>query len=372
MKTNVAVFFGGVSVEHDISVITGLQALKVLDSSKYKIMPIYITKQGYWRLYDKIESMEDLKTRRPKKVFLVSGDNNLYEKIGLFNMRLGQVHCALLCMHGASGEDGVLQGVLSASGIPYTSADIKGCAVTMDKHFCKMLLKENGFNVVEDVVISRDEWYKDIKSCKSKISGLGFPLVIKPASLGSSIGVSVVDSESGLMNACELVLEMDDKILAEKYVKSVELNCSAMVKNNSIISSQVEMVFKQSEFLSFEDKYLKGQKSSKSDLAGMQSLARKVPAPISGALTQEIKFLTEGIYKCLECFGVIRVDYMLDNDEKLYVNEVNVIPGSLANYLWSEEFDFSALLDNLILNAIKRKVQKDSLINTIDVPGLSG
>ncbi len=369
LKTNIVVLFGGVSVEHDISVLTGLQVLKALDKSKYKVFPVYITKNGQWHLYDDVREPKDLIERRSKKVFLKAGDNHLFsESLSVLTFNVTEVHCALLCTHGTNGEDGVLQGVLTASNIPFTSPDVKSSAITMDKAITKTILKSKGFCVVEGIAVSSDEWFKDIKSAKNKIAKLDFPMVIKPASLGSSIGVSVVHDASQLNEACELCFELDNKLLAEKFVKSVEVNCSATMVNGDILSSDVEMVMKNEDFLSFDDKYRGGDKGKlKGDNEkGLVNQSRVIPAPLEDELTEEIKFLTSGIYKCLECDGVIRVDYLLDEDNKLYVNEVNTIPGSLAYYLWKEKFDFSKLLDEIILQAIRKHNKLNNLTRVFD------
>ena len=356
MRTNIVVFFGGVSVEHDISILTGLQVLNAINKNKYNVLPIYIAKNGEWRLFDDIKDINDLNVRRYKQVFVSPGDNRLYSKRFSFVSCKGEIHCAVLCTHGTGGEDGVLQGVLTASSIPYVSPDVKASAITMDKVLTKIVLKDKGYRTVEGVVVNREEWYNDIKSAKSRICELGFPIVIKPSSLGSSIGVSVVYDVNELNDACELCFELDTKLLAEKYIESVEVNCSAMMVNSVVLSSDIEMVFKSKDFLTFEDKYLSGTKSKtpvKSE-TGMESMSRIIPAPIDDALRNELQFMTEGIYRALECDGVIRVDFMLDKDNQVYVNEVNTIPGSLSYYLWKNKFDNQAFLDSLIVSAIKK------------------
>ena len=359
MKTNIAVFFGGESVEHDISILTGIEALKNINKDKYKIFPIYITKEGKWQLYDDIKEPKDLKERRSKNVFLMAGDNHLKEKFSIFNIEIAEIHSALLCTHGTNGEDGVLQGVLEASGVAYTSASVKSSAITMDKAFTKTILKDKGFKVVEGVEIYKTEWYQDYKTVVKKIEALGYPIIVKPASLGSSIGVSSVENRGELHEAIELVFEMDEKCLVEVKVDAMELNCSAM-RVGSVETSEVEMVIKQHDFLTFEDKYVAGDKGKLKGGDLMQS-THKIPAPILDDLKEEISFITAGVYNALECSGVIRVDFMLSTDGVLYVNEVNTIPGSLAFYLWKDKFNFSELIDNLIMQSLMRKARDGNL-----------
>lgn len=364
MKTNIAVFFGGVSVEHDISILTGVEVLKNINRDKYKIFPIYITKEGRWRLYDDVKCPKDLKERRYKNVFFMAGDDHLREKFSIFNIEICEIHSALLCMHGTNGEDGVLQGVLEASGVAYTSAGVKSSSITMDKALTKTILKDKGFNVVDGVELRKCEWYEDYKNAIGKIEVLEYPLIVKPASLGSSIGVRFVENREELREAVELVFEMDEKCLIETKVEATELNCSAM-RVGDVESSEVEMIVKSHDFLTFEDKYLAGGKGK---LRGedLMQFTHKIPAPISNELKEEISFITAGVYNTLECDGVIRVDYMLSSDGVLYVNEVNTIPGSLAFYLWRGKFDFSEVIDNLISQSLMRKAREGSLIRNFE------
>jgi len=364
LKTNIAVFFGGESVEHDISILTGVEALKNINKDKYKIFPIYITKDGKWQLYDDVKEPKDLKERRSKNVFFMAGDNHLREKFSIFNIDIAEIHSALLCMHGTNGEDGVLQGILEASGVAYTSAGVKSSAITMDKVLTKTILKEKGFNVVDGVEVHKSEWYEDYKSIVKKIESLGYPLIVKPANLGSSIGVSAVETRGELHEAIELVFEMDEKCLVEMKIDATELNCSAM-RVGDVETSEVEMIVKNHDFLTFEDKYIAGDKGKLKGGDLMQS-THKIPAPISDELKDEISFITSGVYKALECDGVIRVDFMLSADGVLYVNEVNTIPGSLAFYLWKDKFNFSELIDNLIMQSLMREARKGNLTRSFE------
>lgn len=351
---NIAVFFGGVSCEHDVSVITGLLVKEGLNKLKYKVFPIYIHSDGTWFLippnYTALRlSKEFGPDKALKTVTFIPGEPNLYEIKGKKLKIIGSIDCAVLCNHGLNGEDGSLAGLLQLCNIPSTSGGIFSAACSMDKVMMKEMFKALKLKQFAYMFFNKQEYKENsqqiLKAAQKKFE---FPVIIKPANLGSSIGISVCHNLEELKTGIETALMFDRKILIEKAaVNFIELNCSAISSKNKILSSSVEQPVSYREFLNFDDKYLSGKKG------GIETCKRKLPAEIDAAVSEEIKMITRNIYKGFDCKGVIRVDYILENNT-IYVNEINTIPGSLAYYLW--EYDgitFKALLDILIEEAIE-------------------
>lgn len=351
---NIAVFFGGVSCEHDVSIITGLLAKEGLNKLKYNVLPIYIHTDGSLYLaplkYTALDFSGDFNPNKGvKKIALVPGEQFIYEINGKKLRALDSIDCAVLCNHGLNGEDGSLAGMLQLCNIPCTSNGIFAAALCMDKIKMKELFKTLKLKQFPYMFFTRKEFSKNgdkiLNLAKTKLK---FPIIVKPANLGSSIGISVCHNLEELNFGIGAALEYDRKIILEKSAENfIELNCSAVYSKNKILTSTVEQPLSYREFLNFEEKYLGGKKS------GMENCKRKLPAEISAELADEIKMTTRNIYEKFDCKGVIRVDYILQ-DNIVYVNEVNIIPGSLAYYLW--EYDgmpFKNLLDILIEEAIE-------------------
>ncbi len=349
---NVAVFFGGKSVEHDISIITAQQVLQNL-SKQYNILPIYITPDGEWFIggnLDDAKTFLDFKRNviKPKRVSLDMGRPVLLtENNGRFKP-YQKIDVALLCNHGRFGEDGCLQGVLECCQIPYTSCKVMSSACTMDKAITKRILKSYKIDNVKFLEVYSGEFkkskFKTLQNIKDKLS---FPLIIKPANLGSSVGISICENQEQLQTQIEEAFNFDDKILVEEFIKNAREFCCAVIKmNNSCITSQVQEV-KKSKIYSFKDKYL--TRTNKNDTI------------IENALENKMLKMSICTYKALECDGVVRIDFLYDEEnKKLYVNEVNTIPGSLAFNLFNVPFRDE--LDLLISEAISTYEHKSKHI----------
>ena len=263
-----------------------------------------------------------------------------------------RVDVYIVVMHGMNGEDGTLQGLLELAKIPYTSTGVAGSAIGMDKIMMKQFFTGAELPVLPGEWFTRREFASDWKEILNTVSNkLGFPVFVKPANLGSSIGVSRADNAEELKESLSLAFEYDRRVLVEKGLdKPVELNCSVLGYDDEVIASPIEMPLNHDEFLDFRDKYLGGGGSK-----GMASLSRVLPAPIEDSLKKEIQDLSIKIFRLLDCKGVVRIDYMFDRiTEKLFITEINTIPGSLAFYLWEKDgIPYKKLIDRMISCAEK-------------------
>ena len=363
----VGVIFGGVSCEHDVSIITGLQLIENIDKLKYEIIPIYIHSDGEWYTgkellnYPLYKDFEAKKSTLKKGIILPNRPELMIENNGIFGKpTFVKLDVVIPAMHGMNGEDGTLQGLLELSGIPYTSSGVLSAAVGMDKIMMKKVFEANYIPVLPYTFFLRKEWEKDREQVLFQIeSKLEYPMFIKPSNLGSSIGISKAKNKEQLITAIEIAVEYDERIVVEHGIENLtEVNCSALGRADNIRVSVCEQPINWTEFLTFEDKYLHGAKSSKmqdevslENKDGMSSMTTKVPANISPEQTILVKEYTKQVFKAVNGKGVSRVDFIIDNEDgKVYVNEINTIPGSFSFYLWNyqNELSYAKLIDELI------------------------
>ncbi len=387
MKLKVGVFFGGKACEHEISCISGNQALHAIDQDKYEVIPVYIAKNGDMYIGDDlwdIKNYYDLNglCARLMKVSLVKDNDKVYlreVKDSVFKKSyIEYLDVAFLVMHGTNGEDGALQGLLEMMGLPYTSSGVMASAIGQDKVIQKEVLAYHDLPLVSWTYFTRLEYKESYDTVKEKIAKIGYPVIFKPANLGSSIGIEVVHSEEELEKKIKETLRYDDKILVEKYLEDFkEINCSIIGDVDGYRVSTLEEVLKNDEILSFADKYEGGTKGAKKGplkgaKGGMANTSRRIPADISQEMTKTIKDYALKAYKALDAYGVARIDFMVDSEDHIYLTELNSIPGSLAFYLWKEEgIDFSKECDILIENAIKRYRHKEKMSFSFDTNILS-
>lgn len=383
MKTNIAVFFGCRSVEHEVSIISGVQAMRAINREKYDVTPVYVTKNG--EMYTggglfEIENYKNLpellKTAEPVVFVKKSGGVFMeYKNQGLFSKKKDvEIDLAFPVVHGTNCEDGTIAGYLEFLGLPYIGCDIISAAVGMDKAVFKDVLKSAGLPVL-DCVVFRSRGYM---TGKQKITDeitekIGFPLIIKPVNLGSSVGITKVNTIEELDNAITLAASFADRILAEHAVSALrEINCSVLGDADECIPSVCEEPFMHDKILSYEDKYMSNAKGGASK--GMASLGRKIPADIPDEKSEEIKKLACDIFKAVGASGVVRIDFLLDTETgKVYANEINTIPGSLAFYLWEPTgLKYTDMIDKLVEIAFKRQRNRENLTFTIDTNILSG
>lgn len=372
MKKQIGVIFGSRSCEREVAIISAVQLMRFADPDKYDIIPVYIDEHGSWYTGEILKQIETYKPFRPetkgiRKVFpdLSSGSGALLclnRGNGLFAKdRLeiaARIDAYIIVMHGMNGEDGTLQGLMELANIPYTSTGVTGSSVGMDKIIMKQFFKGADLPVLPGEWYTRREFTADPQKVLADVSGkLGFPVFVKPANQGSSIGVSRADSEEKLKEALELAFEYDRRVLVEKGLdKPIELNCSVLGYDGDLCASPIEMPLNTHDFLDFGDKYLAGNGSK-----GMASLSRVLPAPIEDSLREEIQELSKKIFRIMDCKGVVRIDYMFDRiSEKLYITEINTIPGSLAFYLWEKDgISYRELIDRMIDYAEKAHADKN-------------
>ncbi|MBQ6808185.1 MAG: D-alanine--D-alanine ligase [Firmicutes bacterium] len=375
-KINVAVLFGGRSVEHEVSILSAQQAIAALDKNKYQVIPVYISKEGKWYSGDvllDVKAFRDipalLKQAVPVYFSHDYGDQMLYQRQsgGLFSKKQAgtRIDVALPVVHGTSVEDGCLQGFLETCGIPYACPSVLGSAVGMDKIMMKAVLREAGLPVVEYQAFTAGDWAEDAEAVLSAIqSKLHFPMIVKPANLGSSIGISRADDPEALREKIELALSFSLRILVEQAVDPLrEINCAALGLPGDVEVSVCEEPLNGKEILSFEDKYLSSGSSK-----GMSGAKRRIPAELDAETTELIRSYTAKAFSAMDCRGVCRVDFLLDpKSNQVYVNELNTIPGSLSFYLFEPSgVGFDQLLDTMIRAALRAKRDADRLTRVYD------
>ena len=383
MKINIAVFYGCRSVEHEVSIISAVQAMRAINREKYDVTPVYVTKEGEMYTGDCLFSIEEYRNlpelfKKCDKVYFVrSGEKVVmkYENSGLFSKKKQRsIDVAFPVVHGTNCEDGTMQGYFEYLGIPYVGCDILSSAVGMDKAVFKDVVKRAGVPVLDSIEIRAREYTLNKEAINERlIKEIGLPLIVKPVNLGSSVGITKVSEEGKLDEAISLAISFSDKVLIEKAINNLrEINCSVLGDADSCEASVCEEPFMNDEILSYEDKYLGNSKSGPSK--GMASLGRKIPAELSDERANEIKELACKIFKCMGANGVVRIDFMIDKDtDTVYANEINTIPGSLAFYLWEASgVKYSELLDRMIELAFKRQRNRDNLTFTIKTNILSG
>lgn len=335
MKENLAVIFGGVSCEHDISIISAIQAIKNIDTNFYNIIPIYITKSGVMLTGKKLielSTFSNMNYKKFKPVTFVSGSNNLYLK-SLFGYTKKQIiNVALVIMHGENGEDGKIMSMLSLCGIPYSACDQMQSAICMDKCVFKDYLKGLKINTVSGLTVFDYDYLTNPEKVKKQVlKQLNYPVILKPATLGSSIGIKIANNESELEAGLVVAFNYCNKVLIESYLSDItEINVALLGFNNDVTISETEQPVKQNDILTFDNKYM-GNSS-----AGMANLKRIIPADVSAEIAEEVKQTALKIFNSLSLKGVVRFDFIVDNKtNKVYVNELNTIPGSLAFYLFN-------------------------------------
>ncbi len=364
MKTTVGVFFGGRSVEHEISVLTALQSMYAFDSARYDIIPIYISKEGRWYSGEALMSVSNYKDLNALKsqceeVFMNPeyGDYNLYRrKKKLFGSQvIATLDVAIPALHGTNGEDGVFQGLLETIGIPFAGCDTLSAAIGMDKIVMKMVLEHCNIPIVDYVWFTDKQWFADKEKWADEVEQrLGYPVIVKPSNLGSSVGISRADSRSELLAKVDEASRYSTRLVIEDLVENLkEINCSVLGDCDDYITSVCEEPIKSGKILSYEDKYMGGSKGE----SGMQASEKRIPADLSPEQTKRVQFLAGETFRVLSCHGVARVDVMIDdNTGNIYVNEINAIPGSLSFYLWeATKVPFDELMERMVALALKRK-----------------
>lgn len=329
----VAVFYGGKSCEHDVSVVTGVQAAKLI-AGRHIVIPVFAENDGSWFVVKNYDDLSAYRTGKIKKIpaFVKPNDDYLYVKNG---KRYAKIDVALLCVHGAGGEDGALQGVLETAGIPYTGSGIAASAIGMDKRLTKRAFTAAGLDTVPGFGISRGDYENRLREVTERAADFGYPLIVKPASLGSSIGVTLVRGGREFLSALAAAFSWDNAVVVERALENfTELNCGVIGRRGAFAVSEAESPFSAGGFLSYDDKY--GGGAFKGRGAG-----RKFPADIPADLRAKVRLAAAKAFAAVGASGVTRVDFMYENATgTLFVNEINTIPGSLAAYLFPRGFAY--------------------------------
>ncbi|RLC35454.1 D-alanine--D-alanine ligase [Candidatus Shapirobacteria bacterium] len=353
MKKNLGIVFGAKSAEHEVSVVTMFQAYKLLDKSKYNLFLIYIDKNNKVFLCPKLRATSYKKfiKKTLKLDMRIDFVNGGFVKRNVFK-KYQRLDAVLLTMHGSFGEDGKLQGVFDFLNIPYTGTDVLGSVVGMDKVLMKPILKDLFSQTLNYVWFYGSEFKKNENVWLSKIkNSLKFPLFVKPANAGSSVGISRVDKQSKLRSAIDYALNFDRKVLVEEALDgAVDINC-AVIGGRKTKVSVCEQPLSGSTFLSFDEKYLKGSKKE-----GMASLSRIMPAPIPAKISESMQDMARRLFDYLGGWGMVRIDFLYQPKTKVfYLNEINTIPGSLSYYLWEASgLNGKKLIDRMVDLAIER------------------
>lgn len=385
MKIKIGLFFGGNSTEHEVSIVSALQAMEFFDKSKYEIIPIYITKDnkfftseftGLINEYKNIPSLlsksqQVLLAKNKTQVDLIKYPSKMFTK-AIYD----SIDVAFPVVHGTNVEDGTLQGLFNILGIPFVGCDVMSSAVGMDKYVMKCVLKDNNIPVLDCIVVNKFDYikYEDevIINIKKKFD---YPIIVKPINLGSSIGIKIAKDDDSLKEALSHAFTFSYKLIIERAVKNLkEINCSVLGDIESASASECEQPINSDEILSYKDKYLSSSSSKKTSATNssakgsMESLQRKLPADIDDDTRQKIRTMAVDTFRVLGCNGVARIDFIIDQeDNSIYVNEINTIPGSLSFYLWKAiGTDYETLLEKMIKLAFKRKREQDDIVFSFD------
>ena len=376
MKIKVGVIFGGKTVEHEISIISANQAITSLNKEKYEIVPIYISKNGKMYTGEELldlKSFKDLDNliQKCEEIVLVNDGtkaNLLRVKNKKFSSNIiNTIDIAFPVMHGTNGEDGAIQGFLEILGIPYVGPDVLSSSIGMDKIMMRRVLKEQQIPSLDYIAFYSLNYINDEEKYINEIeTKIGYPVIVKPGNLGSSVGIKKAKNREALIEAIEFSMEFSDRIMVEKSIEKLkEINCSVIGDMINATASTCEEPIGSDEILSYTDKYVgKSKTKGGTKSQGMATLQRKVPAEISEETTKTIQEMAVKTFKILGCNGVARIDFMIDlENNNIYVNEINTIPGALSYYLWeATNKTFEQELDELIALAFKRDRERQNRI----------
>lgn len=380
-QKNLIVAFGGVSPEHEVSVLTAIQAISALEESSYNCIPLYVTKSGRWLTGEKLLDLSNYKEINQLENDAVScafvkdetGRTLLKEQenSGFFSKpKSFPVYAVLCAFHGSEGENGSFQGVCEMMNIPYTGSGVLGSSLGMDKVKAKLVAAANGIPVTKAVNFYESDWEQEQEDIITVAEDFDYPLIVKPASLGSSIGVAIANDREELVNAVETAFRYDAHLLIEEAVNPLmEINCSVIGTPEDCKPSVCEKPLGKTETLSFEDKYQSGGGGDK----GMASADRIIPADISDELTRKIQSLATKTFSALDASGLARLDFLVNaNSKEVYFNEINTIPGSFSFYLWEKsDLRFDKLLTELIEIGLKKHREKNGRVRSYETNLLS-
>jgi D-alanine-D-alanine ligase len=378
MRLNVGIVFGGQSVEHEISIISALQMIENMNKLLYNPIPIYLTKDNKYMYHEEMINIDFFKNNnhvlKNAREVIFKNNKNKHELLQVKGSRLKkltELDVIFLVVHGTNCEDGTLSAYFDLLNIPYVGSNQLSSSISQNKKMTKLILEQYKIPIVEFVSFNEEDYLLDKEESLKRSKELGFPLVVKPVSLGSSVGISKCNDLDNLKDSISNAFQYDKEVIVEKGINNLrEFNCSVLGNCYSNETSVVEEVKQTDQILSYTDKYLRGEEGK---TKGIVNTNRIIPAEISKELSDEIKKLASKVFKVIGNSGVSRIDFLYDEqNKKLYVNEINTIPGSLSYYLWQKtELDYPDLINKLIEIALVNYRVKSNKIYTYDTNVLS-
>ena len=372
MKKSVGIIIGGKSVEHEVSIITGMQVFDNIDRNLYEPKIIYIQKDGKWLIGNCLHDINNYKRKEFKDTYevLPGFKNNkliLYPhpeiKTSFFGKKYPahEIDMVFLALHGTNVEDGAVQGLFQMNGVPFTFSSVLSSAVGMDKVVMKKVFQSYNLPLVEYMWFYRSSFEDERDSILNEAEKIGYPLIVKPANLGSSVGISKANNLNELLFAIEVAMSYDRKVIVEKCLENVrEINCAVMGYENDLEVSLCEEPVGWKEFLTYEDKYINGKK-------GLSQSKRRIPADIEENIEEQIINYAKEAFKAVDCCGNARIDFLLDGNN-IFVNEINTIPGSISFYLWEGKgITFKQLINKIIELGELQHSQRNMNIVSYDI-----
>ncbi len=368
-------------MEHEVSVITGYQALESIDRSCYDVTPVYIARDNVWFIGEELANIEffrqeQLSLSRLTRVLpspdAARGKLRLMEAAtrALRRPRTVELDCVIPATHGTFGEDGSLQGLLDMAGVPYAGSDVRASAVGMDKLLTKAVLAGAGLPYLPSEAVHRDEFQNDRAGVIARLEDkLSYPVFVKPATLGSSVAVSRCSTRGELEEALDLALRFGKRALVERGLEgATEINC-AVLDGDPPTPSVLEQPARSDELLTFDQKYRGGKKGAK----GMAAQQRLIPAPIDPEMSERIQSLAVQTFQAVGAGGVARIDFLICAEGELFVNEINNIPGSFSYYLWEYRGrSFMELLTRMVERAFEIHRRRNRITYTFEANLLAG
>lgn len=363
MKQPILVVFGGIAPEHEVSVVTGLQALERVDRARFEPHVVYMDQKGaLWYLPGLEDRYGFYRVKRIPAAFGRDTQGGYLRASGLLGTTI-RPYAAFLASHGGTGENGPVEGLMKSAGVPATGPTVESAAIAMNKKLTKEAVGSAGVPVLPDVRFFADEVVKNPEECATRVAGcVGLPAIVKPVHLGSSIGITVAKTAVELQKALLEASHMDSEVIVEPFLAEItEFNCAVReMVDGSLQASEVERPVGHDAILSFADKYERGGKKQG---GGMASLSRELPAKITPEKKREIQELAQKAYRATRSAGMARLDFMQSKEGELYLTEINPIPGSLAFYLWEASgIPFATQITDALEAAVARAKREEALI----------
>ncbi len=370
---SIGVFFGSRSPEHDVSIITGQLIIAELKKIGYNVVPIYLSKKGNWHIGQEFGSLKfftnpekdrELEKMSSWQLELTAGSRKMNFKSNDLISKRYSIDLAFPAIHGANGEDGTIQGLFELINIPYVGCDVLSSALSMDKTATKLIYQSEQIPTTKFIYFNRSQWENDNVEFRKKIMDLNWPVFVKPARLGSSIGITKVKTKEDLENACEVALHFDEKVIVEESVENMADVTCAVIGNETPIPSLLQEAIFTGDHFSYETKYLDDGGAQLGN--AKESLA--IPANISAEKTKEIQALAVRIYRIFGCSGIARIDFLFEKTtQKVFANEINTLPGTLYHHLWKKSgVEIAELLEKLIEFAFQRSEAKNKATSVFD------